>query len=190
MNARRLRDHGGFTFVEVIVSLALATVLLLLFGLILTRGRQATTETTKMLDVDAELRTVLARISEEVRCASRTAEDANGNKILDTGEDRNANGRLEGDWNAAAAALTFNRLQPDGNFSLPITYRVTSGRLQRVTMLTAAGQTTTTVVATGVVSFTVADSAGKVTIGIGIRRTSESGRTINRQGSITVGPRN
>ena len=45
------------------------------------------------------------------------------------------NGRLERDWDVSPQALTFNRLQPDATFALPVTYRLTGQTVERVTII-------------------------------------------------------
>ncbi|MEE9127408.1 MAG: prepilin-type N-terminal cleavage/methylation domain-containing protein [Planctomycetota bacterium] len=181
---------AGFTLIEVLVASVIMLAILAGIGTTLLTGRQATQQTTTIISLDDTMRTVLRRISEELRSASRSAEDTNGNTALDPGEDTNANLRFENDWSLSANAVTFNRLRSDGTFSLPITYRLNGSTLEYVKMTTAAGAQIVTPIASSVTSFTVVEATSMITITLAISAPSGGGATLSRTESINVTPRN
>ncbi len=176
--------------IELMIVIALLLAILTGIGATLLIGRNASHQTTAIVKLDEDLRTILRRISEELRSASRSGEDTNGNSALDAGEDVNGNGRLEADWSLSADSVTFNRGLPDRTYSLPITFRLNGNVLEYVKQTTAAGATIVTPMARTVTEFTVVENTSMVTITLSLERNSVGESTLTRSQSINVTPRN
>ena len=187
--AHRHPRTAGFTLIEAAIAVVLAVILLLAVGMTLNVGRNASVRTLTAFDLDQDLRQALDRISHDIRSASRLAEDTNANKVLDAGEDTNGNGQLDSDWNLTGTSLTFNRLLPDGTYSLPITYRLSGDRLERVAVRDLAGTQTTTILADNVTTLLITENALSVQVTLGLTTTTTRGVLQSTQ-SITIQPRN
>jgi hypothetical protein len=177
--------QAGFLTTELGVGLGLiSTVILIVFG-VLSSGQAAYRRGASASDVDDQLRAAAWRMAEELRCASEVGEDINLNGTLDAGEDLNGNGRLEADWMLTASEVTFNRRLGDGRFSLPITYRMSGDRLERLALL-PGGETARTVVARAVTQFVIAQTGKHMTIDLRL----DGGEAGGRRRKLTVFRRN
>lgn len=185
--AARMR---GFTLPEVITVVAILGFLFLVLGMTLQTGQRATKQTDRDMDVTEDIRRVLRRMLEDLRTASRTGEDTNNNSVMDDGEDENGNGRLEADWNVTLDNLTFNRLLPDGTFSLPITYKLNGEDLVREAMVNVGGAKASAVIVRRVTMFKVEEVGLKMRITLEIRKPGAGGSETREQRTVTVVPRN
>ncbi len=185
--AARMR---GFTLAEVTTVMAILGFVFLILGMTLQTGQQAAKQTNRDMDVTQDIRRTLRRMLEDIRTASRTGEDTNNNMVLDVGEDENGNGRLEDDWMLAVDKLTFNRLIPDGTFSLPITYKLNGEDLVREDLVNVGGAKASAVIVRWVKEFQVQEVGLKVTIRLEIRKRSADGSETREQRTVTVVPRN
>ena len=185
--AARMR---GFTLPEVITVVAILGFLFLALGMTLQTSQRAAKQTDRDMDVTEDIRRVLRRMLEDIRTASRTGEDTNNNDVMDDGEDENGNGRLEDDWMLAVDKLTFNRLIPDGTFSLPITYKLNGEDLVREAMVNVGGAKASGVIVRRVTTFKVEEVGLKVRITLEIRKRAAGGAETREQRSVTVVPRN
>ena len=182
--------EAGFTLVEMAIVAAIVPVVLGAVFMIARNFSGIQGEAIDAITTTEKLRSSLRRISDELRTSSKNGEDVNGNAALDPGEDLNGNGRLEADWALTPTSVTFNRMLPDGTYSLPITYRVMNGNLERRWMRTATGPTQTTVIARSVASFSVTEAAPQLTIAMVVNTTKPGGRVETESSSITVVQRN
>jgi prepilin-type N-terminal cleavage/methylation domain-containing protein len=180
---------SGFTLIELAISLAITGVMAYVVNTTILTMYRASGTTTREIDLTESLRVTMRPVSDELRSASRTGEDGNGNKTLEADEDRNGNGRLDADWNLTATSLRFNRYVGDGKYSLPITYRLNNGRIERVQMMDVTGRSITTSIARGVTSFKITDASPRVTIELEVDR-SKSGSTMRQAVSLSILPRN
>ena len=178
---RKPGHESGFTLLEVLIASMVMLAILSAIGTTLITGRQASRQASTIISLDETMRTVLRRISEELRSASRTAEGT---------EDANGNGRLENDWSLSANAVTFNRLQGDGTYALPTTFQLNGSDLEYVKMTTPAGAQIVTPIATSVTDFTLVETTSMITITLGLSAPSGNGTTMTRSESINVTPRN
>ncbi len=185
--AARMR---GFTLVEVSTVVAILGFVFLILGMTLQTGQRAAKQTNRDMDVTQDIRRTLRRMLEDIRTASRTAEDTNGNGIMDDGEDENLNGRFEADWTVAPDNLTFNRLVPDGTYSLPITYKLKGAELVRDAMVNTTGAMASAVIVRSVTMFQVQEVGLKVTITLEIHKRAADGSETREQRTVTVVPRN
>jgi prepilin-type N-terminal cleavage/methylation domain-containing protein len=162
-------EERGFSLIEVLIGSVILLAILGGLGTTLITGRNASQQTSALISIDDKLRTILRRVSEEVRSASRTAADNN--------------------WNVGANSLTFNRALPDGTYSPPITYRLNGDLLEYVTTGDLGVQIVTPL-ATSVDTFTVVENNTLVTITLGVSVRSGSGAMLSGTQSINVSPRN
>jgi prepilin-type N-terminal cleavage/methylation domain-containing protein len=132
---KRLRRRRGMTLVEVMVSAAVGAIALGLGATLTSRAQQDSNSSyirTRLKISSTESTDLIVR---ELQLATLSGEDANGNHVLDTGEDTNRNGRLDADWSladgAVANAITFNLPVNGWLWSTPITYYVNNGVLMR-----------------------------------------------------------
>jgi type II secretory pathway component PulJ len=132
---KRLRRRLGLTLIEVVVSAAIGAVALGLGATLTSRAQQDSNSSyirTRLKISSTESTDLLVR---ELQLATMVGEDANGNHVLDAGEDTNRNGRLDSDWSLAdggvANAITFNIPVNGWLWSTPITYYVSNGVLMR-----------------------------------------------------------
>jgi len=184
--------HGGdagFTLLEISISMVLLITILYVINTTLFAGKKASNTTSAVMDFSDKLRIVASRISDDLRAAGRDGEDTDQDGVLSQGEDKNNNGRLDSDWAVTANSITFNRLMADGTYSLPITYRLNNGRLERVTMTKADGTEIVSTVTSGVTNFTVSETLPRVTFQMTISKRVD-GRLVSRSNSFTVIPRN
>lgn len=182
---------GGFTLLEVVISLTI-TVLLLMVG-VTSLGpteQDSTTSTKTWTDADDKLVRLGRQMVEELKCASFLGEDLNGNRLLDAGEDGNGNGRLDSDWRITPNSITFNRVLADGLLTLPITYRLVGTDVERVVMTSTAGTRTRALVALGAQAFAVAQNGNSVVLTARFQDRTRDGKTIARQRSFDLSPRN
>lgn len=180
----------GFTLVEMVISLAITALLLLGFGSVISTGRAGSTSANAWMDLDEKLQRLERRIIEEVRWASVVGEDTNTNLVLDEGEDRNGNGRLDSDWRVGPDSITFNRVMADGNPTLPVTYRLSAGAIERVAMVDPAGTLATTIMVRDVLRFDTEQSGASVTVRLRFRSELAGGKAVERQRTFTVRARN
>ena len=185
-----VRGERGFTLIELLVGSVILSAVLAGIGMTLLTGRQASEQTESIISLDDKMRSILRRISEELRSASRTAEDTNANLVLDAGEDINANGRLDSDWAFSANSVTFNRLLADNTYSLPITFRLNGNILEYVKLTDAAGPPIVTPMARSVTAFTVVQNTSMLTITLSLSAQRRGGAALTRTESINVTPRN
>ena len=182
--------QSGFTLIEMLIASAVVPIMLAAIYMTLTRISTLQDSAGGAITVTEKMRNSLRRIADELRTSSTAGEDANDNGVLDVGEDLNNNGRLESDWTTSSSSVTFNRMQPDGTFTLPITYRLRNGQLERVLTVTANGETRTAILCRSVDSFTVLSIAGKVTVSLSLSCTGRGGVSKTLSSSITVVQRN
>lgn len=184
------RMQRGWSMIELLIAMSIMLVVLTLVGNALLTGRKASKSTSIAIKLDEDLRTILGRITEELRVASRVGEDTNGNDILDAGEDTNGNGRLDADWNLTANSVTFNRRLPDLTYSLPITFRLNGDRIEHVVQTDPGGASITTPIARRVTEFAFSEGTSMVTITLGISVPVSEDANISRSQSVNVTPRN
>ena len=189
---RETHSHtGGFSLLEVVISLTI-TVLLLVVGLssLGPTGQDSSTSTKTWTDVDDMLVCLGRQMVEELKCASIVGEDLNGNRLLDASEDGNGNGRLDSDWRVTPESITFNRVLADGLLTLPITYRLVGTDVERIVMTSTAGSRTRALVTRGAQAFAVAQSGNTVVVTARFQERTRDGKTIERQRSFDVSPTN
>ena len=162
-------EERGFSLIEVLIGSVILLAILGGLGTTLITGRNASQQTSALISIDDKLRTVLRRVSEEVRSASRTAPGTN--------------------WAVGANSLTFNRTLPDGTFSPPITFRLNGDLLEYITTADLGAQIVTPL-ATSVDTFTVVENNTLLTITLGVSVRSGSGAVLSGTQSINVSPRN
>ena len=184
------RMQRGWSMIELLIAMSIMLAVLTLVGTALLTGRKASRSTSIAIKMDEDLRTILGRISEELRVASRVGEDTNGNDILDAGEDTNGNGRLDADWNLTPTSVTFNRRLPDLSYSLPITFRLTDDKIEHVVQTDPGGASITTAIARRVTEFDISEGTSMVTITLGITVPVSAEDNISRSQSVNVTPRN
>jgi len=183
-------SQAGMTLVEVVIVVLVTPILLGAAFMAMRGSSNAHEQASSMAVVTEKLRTTLRRVSDELRLSSVDAEDVNTNSALDAGEDLNNNGRLESDWAISTSSVTFNRMLPNGTYSLPITYRLNGTNLEREWMTDASGTRMTSVIATSVTSFTVLMAASKITIGITVSVNRPGGVVDTESSSVSVLQRN
>ena len=185
-------QQSGRTLVETTMSLVLMTAVLIIAYRMVTVGRSGHQRLETTLDLGESMRAVSFRMREDLRPATRTGEDTNGNGLLDSGEDLNGNGVLEADWSIGPASITFNKVLPDGTVSAPTTYRLAGRQLQRVqTVLSGTGTSTVvTVLDRSAAAFAVADDGARIDCTLTLERPDATGNTTTRSETITVIPRN
>jgi type II secretory pathway component PulJ len=179
---------GGFTLLEIAIGLTIALLLLLGFKSLVATG--SSTGANAWTDADEKLRNLERQIVEELKTASIVGEDINGNRLLDAGEDRNGNGRLDSDWRVTPDSITFNRVLADGQLTLPITYRLSGSDIERIVMTNTAGSRSRALVARDAVAFAVAQHGNTVAITAQFQERTRAGKTIERQRTFDVTPRN
>jgi type II secretory pathway component PulJ len=188
--ARTAQDaEAGFTLLEISISMVLLVTILYVINTTLFTGNKASSSTSVLMDFSDKLRITASRISDDVRAASRDAEDTDHDGALTQGEDTNNNGRLDSDWSVTGNSIRFNRLMADGTYSLPITYRLNGTHLERVTMTKPDGTEVVTTLTTDVTNFTVSEMLPRVTFQMTISKRLD-GRLVSRSNSFTVTPRN
>jgi hypothetical protein len=151
-------------------------------------GTDARAVGSARMKLGSTTRTCLRRIHDELLSASKTAEDKNGNKVLDTGEDTNGNGRLDSDW-AIGSSLKFNRRTVNSTWSPPVSYVLLDGNLIR-SETKLDGKTIKASIASGVTGFSVTENDGELTVSISVRTSARRGRSLTRSGTIKVRLRN
>jgi hypothetical protein len=171
-----------------VIGLSVAVLLLLGFKSLVATGTSKSTDA--WTDADEKLSLLGRQVVEELKSASIVGEDTNGNRLLDAGEDRNGNGRLDSDWRVTAESITFNRVLPDGQMTLPITYRLTGTDIERIAMNDTAGSRSRALVVGGAMAFAVAQNGNTVVITARFRERTRAGKTIERQRIFDVTPRN
>ena len=182
--------QSGFTLIEMLIASAVVPIMLAAIYMTLSRVSTLQESAGGAITVTEKMRNSLRRIADELRTSSTTGEDTNENSVLDVGEDLNNNGRLEADWSTSDSSVTFNRMQPDGTFTLPITYRVRGEQLERVLTVGASGETRTAILCRSVESFTVLSIAGKITVSLSLSFSGRGGMSKTLSSSITVVQRN
>ncbi|MFQ5505304.1 MAG: type II secretion system protein J [Planctomycetota bacterium] len=187
----RSRNGGqaGFSLMELLLYVAMFPVLAIAAISVVDVGGSARSVGSTKIQLDRSVRVCLRRLHDEILAGSKVAEDANGNKLLDSGEDLNNNGRLDADWAVGPSSITFNRRLRNSTFSLPITYRLLNGELERSVMLNPGGTTIRTVIAKNVNQFTLTESTGEVVVNLALQKTSK-GRTLSESGSVRILIRN
>ncbi|HLQ36410.1 MAG TPA: type II secretion system protein [Planctomycetota bacterium] len=180
--SQRARERG-FSLVEVAIAVLLVPLVLGIGFLSLQRSGKISASVVESTTSMDKLRRCLRQIGDELLSSSQTGEDSNGNGVLDAGEDTNGNARLEKDWLVSAKSITFNRVRPNGTWSLPITYKLQSGQLMRSELL-STGKTETVSVAGQVLAFAVLVSGRQVTVSLSV------GTDNPQSSSITVMQRN
>jgi type II secretory pathway component PulJ len=186
----RARSSGGFSIVELTIAAALLSLLLGVVFSSMQATQKASKTVTRGMDGSRVVETAMRRITEELRSATFVGEDVNNNDVLDSGEDRNGNGRLDADWAVTANSITFNRCMPGNTFSLPVTYRRVGSTLERVAMQSAGGALITTVLARNVDAFAVTAVNSRITITLRVRIPDAGGKTIDRERTAVITPRN
>lgn len=180
----------GFTLIEMLIASAVVPIMLAAIYMTLSRISTLQEGAGGAITVTEKMRNSLRRIADELRTSSTTGEDTNDNGVLDAGEDLNGNGRLEADWGTSETSVTFNRMQPNGTFTLPITYRVRGEQLERVYTVDTSGRTQTAILCRSVESFTVLSVSGKVTVSLLLSYSGRGGASKTLSSSITVVQRN
>ena len=180
----------GFTRLDMVISVTIATLLLLGFHSLAATGRDRSTRTHAWMDVDDELVRLQRQIVEELQGASIVGEDINGNLTIDAGEDGNGNGRLDSDWRVTADSITFNRVLADGKLTLPITYRLSGSDIERIVMTSTTGSRSRALVARGAMAFAIAQNGNTVALTARFQQRTPGGETIERQRTFDVRARN
>ncbi len=183
--AQAHRSQAGFSLLEVMIGAVLMPIIFM--------GVAAAVHSSEGVREDIrdasfgvhKLRTCLRRIADELRVSSVLGEDTNDNGILDADEDWNGNGRLESDWSATGDSITFNRLQFDGTYSLPITYRLVDDEMLVRDQLMPDLTTESAILARGVSSFSAIATGTKLVVSMSVT----SGET-SRTSTITIIQRN
>lgn len=183
-------QQRGFTLLEALIAAGLLSFLMLGVFSVIRTGQRSARQHDQATALDERLGALLTRIEEEVRWSSRTAEDSNNNGVLDAGEDTNGNGRLERDWAVTTTSLTFNPRAGATGFGLPVTWRRSGNRLERLQMVDEDGTTETLVLSRDVDGFNVTQTGNLVQVVLQLRTTQAGGRTMTRTRRITVAPRN
>lgn len=184
------RRESGFTLVEMLIATAVIPIIFAAIYMTMTKVSSLQESAGGAITVTEKMRNALRRIADELRTSSSEGEDSNDNDVLDAGEDLNSNGRLESDWNISASSLTFNRMQPDGTYTLPITYQVKDKQLERILTIDTSGKTQTAILCRSVESFTVLAVSNKITISLMLSYPKKGGLTESLSSSITVLQRN
>ena len=174
----------GSSLLEVMIGLVIIPLILGAGIMTLRSSSQLAGEVIESSTSTDKLREVMRRIGEELMCSSQTGEDLNKNGILDPGEDINGNARLEKDWTVSPTSVRFNRVLPDGKFSLPVTYSLQNGRLVR-SILLPGGTTQAVSVARRVLAFSVLATGSQMTVSMSIGSTDAP-----QSSAITVQQRN
>jgi len=177
--------QAGFTLLESLIGTVLLATIVYVLASTFATAQKSSTSTRSGLSTTETLRATLARITVDLRSASRVAEDSNSNGTLDDGEDSNGNGRLDADWNLQASSIMFNRMMADGTYSPPVCYFLSGDELRRSVMLTS-GRTIQVPIARSVTNFSVSESGTNVTIAMTITRPGGVAETQ----TVTVAPRN
>jgi prepilin-type N-terminal cleavage/methylation domain-containing protein len=183
-NARPHRSQSGFSMLEMLMA---AVLMPLIFTGVMAAVDSSENVRDEIRDASFgihKLRSCLRRIGDELRVSSVAAEDTNENGILDGDEDWNGNGRLESDWSVNGSSITFNRLQLDGTYSLPITYGLVGDMLVR-SQLQSDGTTESATLARGVASFSAIAMGTKIIVSMSVASGEES-----RSSTITIIQRN
>jgi type II secretory pathway component PulJ len=181
---------GGFTLLEIAIGLTIVLLLLLGYRSLVATGGDSSKSTDAWTEVDEKLSLLGRQVVEELKSASIVGEDINGNRMLDAGEDRNGNGRLDSDWRVTAESITFNRVLPDGQMTLPITYRLNGTDIERIAMKDTAGSRSRSLVVAGVTAFAVAQNGNTVILTARFQGRTRDGKTIERHRIFDVTPRN
>lgn len=181
-------SQAGFTLVELLLYIGLVPILAMAGFTLVETGTDAQAVGSARMKLGSMTRTCLRRIHDELLSASKTAEDKNGNKILDSGEDTNGNGRLDSDW-VIGSQLVFNRRTVNSTWSPPVSYTLVDGSLIRSEM-DLNGKSITATIARGVTAFNVSDNGGELTVSLTVQTRARRGRTLTRTGSIRVRLRN
>ncbi|MEE2887765.1 MAG: prepilin-type N-terminal cleavage/methylation domain-containing protein [Planctomycetota bacterium] len=186
----RLRSQSGFTLIEMLIASAVIPIIFAAIYMMMARISTLQESAGGAITATEKMRNSLRRIADELRTSSTDGEDVNGNGVLDTGEDLNNNGRLEADWATTTSSVTFNRMQPNGTFTLPISYRVRGKQLERVLTIGSNGETRTAILCRSVESFTILSVSNKITVSLMLSYPKRGGVTETLSSSITVMQRN
>ena len=130
----RSRERG-LTVVEVAIGATLTVLMIGLGGRLSLSSMRDSNGMYVRTSLSTRSAEATNQIVNELQLATIYGEDANGNHVLDNGEDINRNGHLDSDWNlvdgGTASALTFNTAQDGWLWSGPISYSVANGVLLR-----------------------------------------------------------
>ena len=183
---------AGFSLIEMMIFAAIMPIVILASLALVKSGQDADEQARVAAVMVHKLHTTLSRVSEDLRMSGRNGEDVNENGLFDADEDRNGNGRFEYDWDIGMTSVTFNRVLPDGTYSLPITYAYEDTDLVRYQMLDAdTEQELRVVVASNVSAFTInRDSDSTFSIDMTVSVAARGGGTESKTLSITVQTRN
>ena len=184
-NAQARRSQAGFSLLEVMIGAVLMPIVFMGVAAAVDSSEGVRSEIREASFGIHKLRTCLRRISDELRVSSVAAEDTNDNGILDGDEDWNGNGRLESDWSVAGNSITFNRLQFDGTYSLPITYRLVDDDMLVRDQMMPDGTTESAILARGVASFSAIAMGTKIVVSMSVTHEEKS-----RSSTITIIQRN
>lgn len=184
------QSQSGFTLIEMLIAAAIVPIMFAAIYMTMSRISSLQESAGGTITATEKMRNALRRIADELRTSSTKGEDANDNGVLDVGEDLNGNGRLEADWGTSASSVTFNRMQPNGTFTLPISYRVRGKQLERTLTIDPSGRTQTAILCRSVESFTVLSVSNKITVSLMLSFPKRGGATETLSSSITVLQRN
>ncbi len=186
----RQASSAGFTLLELVITGSVLPILVFAALSLVQSGQNLETEVRGQAVIMEKLRNTTRRVADELRVSSRTGEDSNSNGVLDDGEDRNGNSRLESDWSVGASSVQFNRMQSDGTYSLPVTYRLDGTTLMRDFEVTAGDMRTATI-ATGISAFSVTTPTDEtVVIALTAEITRAGGEARSETASMTIHQRN
>lgn len=181
---------SGMSLIEVVIVAAVFPVLVYAALSLVQSGQnldRTVREKAVMMD---KLRVTMRRMADELRASSRTAEDRNGNGTLDAGEDTNGNGRFEDDWLVSTNSIRFNRLNANGTYDLPVTYRLEGTDLLR-DYFTSPTDMHTVSVASNIAAFTVTlPSDETVTIAMTVQVAQPGGAVDTESTTMTIQQRN
>ncbi|MFQ5504150.1 MAG: type II secretion system protein J [Planctomycetota bacterium] len=182
--------EAGFSVIEILIYLALLPILAIATLSMTSVGRDAHVVGTTHINIDSAVRATLRHIHDDLLVSGKAGEDTNGNNQLDQGEDGNGNGRLDGDWSLTPTSITFNRRLRDGTWSLPVSYTLVDGTIERAVMTDATGKITRAVIVRGVSEFSVKEKDGEIFIALALERKGRKGRVFKKFESFSILMRN
>ncbi len=182
--------QSGFTLVEMLIVTAVVPILFAAIYMTMSNVSNLQESAGGAITVTEKMRNALRRIADELRTSSESGEDSNGNGVLDSGEDLNSNGRLDADWKISGTSVTFNRMQPDGTFTLPITYQLNNGQLERVLTTNTSGKTQTAILCRAVQSFSILSASNKITVSLALTYDKRGNKQETLSSSVTILQRN
>ena len=132
---RRAGRQSGVSAVEVVVASAIGAIVLTGAAMLLRTSFRDSNAAWVRDSLAIRCADAADQVVRELQIGTLSGEDTNRNRVLNTGEDVNRNGRLDSDWSlpdgTAATSITFNSLQDGWMWSEGITYSVKDGVLLR-----------------------------------------------------------